>query len=125
VASSDFDCYYGEAVTSNTKCDDVEKRKYPLLSITETADPRNPFADPILPPIDESIIRRAGSPDSDYISVDRSSHPAPRDAQSFPPTDYYLDRSFLPEPSSLQDSVLSQDETHLEQGPAVQRQFKR
>ena len=122
MACNDFDCYYGEAVTKNPKCDDVEKRNNPfpfLSSITETADPRNPFADPILPPIDESIIRRVGGPDPDYISVDRSSHPVPG-TQSLSPG-YYLDRSFLPEPSSSLDYVLSQDETHLEQGLAVQK----
>ena len=124
VAASDFDCYYGEAVTTgrNPKCD-VEKRNDAFFSsITETADPRNPFADPVLPHINESIIKRVGSPDSDYISADQSPHPAPRRAAtalSFIPTDYYIDRSFLPEPSS------PLDETYLEQGPAVQMQFKR
>lgn len=122
VASSDFDCYYGEAVTRNPKSD-VEKRNDAFLSsITETADPRNPFADPVLPPMDKSIIRpgRVGSPDSDYISADQSPHPAPR-TLSFLPTDYYIDRSFLPEPSS------PLDETHLERGSAVhwQMQLKR
>lgn len=109
-------------------CDDAEKRNNAFLSsITESADPRNPFADPVLPRIDESIIRRVGSPDSDYISVDRSSHShrAPRTI-SFSPTDYYyIDGSFLPEPSSPLGSVLSQDQTNLEPGSAVQRQFKR
>jgi len=125
VASSDFDCYYGEAVTRNPRCNDVEKRNNPFLSsITEAADPRNPFADPVLPPIDESIIRRVDSPDSDYISVDRSPHRAPR-TLSFSPTDYDIDGSFLPEPSSPLDPALTQDESHLEQGPAVWRQFKR
>ena len=132
VASSDFDFHYGDAVTENPESDhDVEKRHNAFLSsITETADPRNPFADPVLPPIDESLIRRVGSPDSDYISVDRSSHrapPVPRTVSISPTdnTDHYIDRSFLPEPSSPLDSVLTQDETHLEQGSAVQRQFRR
>jgi hypothetical protein len=117
VASNDFDCYYGEAVTRNPKYD-VEKRNDAFFSITETADPRNPFADPVLPRINESIIKRVDSPDSDYISAGQSPRPAPR-MLSFIPTDYYIDRSFLPEPSS------PLDETYLEQGPAVQRQFKR
>jgi hypothetical protein len=102
VASSDFDSYYGEAVTGNTNRD-VEKRNDAFLSsITETADPRNPFADPVLPPIDESIIRRVDSPDSDYISVDQSPRRAPS-TMSFTPTDYFIYRSFLPEPSSPLD----------------------
>lgn len=125
VASSDFDSYYGEAVTGNTKRDGVEKRNNAFLSsITETADPRNPFADPVLPPIDESIIRRVGSPDSDFISVDRLSNHPPRTV-SFSPTDYIIYSSFLPDPSSPPESVLTQDGAHLEQGPAVQRQFER
>ena len=125
VPSSDFDCYFGKAVTKHTRCNDVEKRNnHFLTSFTEDADPRNPLADPVLPTIDESFIRRVGSPDSDFISVDRSPHLAPR-ALSIPPTDYYIDRSFLPEPSSPLGSELTQDETHSEQGPTVWRQFKR
>lgn len=118
VASSDFDRYYGAAVTTgeNPKRD-VEKRNDAFFSsISETADPRNPFADPVLPPINESILKRVDSPDSDYISADQSPHPAPR-TLSFIPTDYYIDRSFLPEPSS------PLDEKYLEQGPAVPMQF--
>jgi hypothetical protein len=118
VASSDFDRYYGAAVTTgkNPKRD-VEKRNDAFFSsISETADPRNPFADPVLPPVNESILKRVDSPDSDYISADRSPHPAPR-TLSFIPTDYYIDSSFLPEPSS------PLDETYLEQGPAVPMQF--
>ena len=120
VASSDFDCYYGEAVTGNLNTkSDVERRNDAFLSsITETADPRNPFADPVLPPINESIIKRVDSPASDYISAHQSPYPTPR-MLSFIPTDYYIDRCFLPEPSS------PLDETYLEQGPAVQMQFKR
>ena len=114
VASNDFDCYYGESVTRNPKSD-VEKSNDAFSSITETADPRNSFADPVLPRINESITKRVDSPDSDYISADQSSHPAPRMLSM----DYYTDRSFLPELSS------SLDETYLEQGPAVQMQFKR
>lgn len=101
VASSDFDDYYGEAVTGNTK-GDVERRNDDaafLSSITETADPRNPFADPILPPIDESIIRRVDSPDSDYISADQPPPRAPS-VLSFTPMDYYIYRSFSPELSN-------------------------
>jgi len=126
VASSDFDSYYGEAVTGNSKGDveNLKRNDTFLTSITETADPRNPFADPVLPPIDESIIKRANSPDSDYISADQSPNRAPR-TLSFLPTDYYFDGSFLPDPSSPVDSAPTQDETHLEQGPAVQMQFKR
>ncbi|KAN0107003.1 hypothetical protein V8E52_010605 [Russula decolorans] len=96
VASSDFDLYYGEAVTTgrNPKRD-VERNDAFLSSITETADPRNPFADPVLPPINESII-------SDFF-----------------PADYYIDTSFLPEPSS------PLDKTYPEQVTAVQMRSKR
>jgi hypothetical protein len=127
VASNDFDSHYGNAVIGNPESDDVEKRNNAFLSsITETADPRNPFADPVLPRVDESIIRRVGSPDSDFISVDRPFHPAPPRPLSFSPTDFFIDRSFLPEPSSPLDSVLTRDETNMEQGPAaVQGRFKR
>jgi hypothetical protein len=122
VASSDFDLYYGEAVTTgrNPKRD-VERNDAFLSSITETADPRNPFADPVLPPINESIIRRVDSPDSDYISADQSPHPPPRTLSfsDFFPADYYIDTSFLPEPSS------PLDKTYPEQVTAVQMRSKR
>jgi len=113
VASSDFDCYYGAAVTKSPKCSDAEKRNEAILSITESADPRNPFADPVLPPIDESIIKRVHSPDSDYNSADQSPHRTPR-ALSPMPADY-VDKSFLPEPPSPQ----AQGEARLEKGPVV------
>jgi len=123
VPSNDFDCHYGKAVISNPKCDG-EKRNDPFLtSITEAADPRNPFADPVLPPIDESIIKHVPSPDTDYISADQSAHRTPR-TPSLMPTEYYIDGSFLLEPFSPLDSVFTQDETHLERGPAVQMQSK-
>jgi hypothetical protein len=111
VASSDFDRYYGEAVTGNSKSDveNLKRNDTFFSSITETADPRNPFADPVLPHIDESIIRRVGSPESDYISADQSPHPAPR-TMSFLPEDYFIYGSFLSEPSSLLDPELTQDE---------------
>ena len=127
VASSDFDCYYGEAVTRNPECD-VEKRNNAFLSsITEAADPRNPFADPVLPPIDESIIRHVDSPDSDYISAAQSPHRATRTLSfdSFLPTDYYFDSSFLSEPLSPLDPAPTQDVMHSDPGRAMQVQFKR
>lgn len=104
VASNDFDNYYGDAVTGNAN-GDVERRNDDaafLSSLTETADPRNPFADPVLPPIDESIIRRADSPDSDYISADQPPTRAPS-ILSFTPMDYFIYRSFSPEPSNPLD----------------------
>jgi hypothetical protein len=103
VASNDFDFYYGGAVTRDSRRGVGERNNAFLSSITETADPRNPFADPVLPPIDESIIKRVGSPDSDYISA--SHHRAPRRSLSFVPTDHDIDGSFLPEPSSPLDPV--------------------
>jgi len=121
VASSDFnfDSYYGAAVTMNPKSNFVEKRNDAILSsITETADARNPFADPVLPRIDEPIIKSVHSPDSD-----QSPHRAPQ-APSVVPTDY-IDRSFLPEPSSPLDLDLTQDNAYLEQGRVAQEQFKR
>ena len=123
VASSDFDHHYGEAVTTGRSPKrDVEERDDAFLSsITETADPRNPFADPVLPPMNESIIKRVNRPDSDYISADPSPRPPSRTLSfsDFFPTDYYIDSSFLPEPSS------PLEETYLEQGPAVQMRSKR
>jgi hypothetical protein len=108
VAYNDFDCHYDAAVTKNADGTDAEKRNNVILpSITESADPRNPFADPVLPP-DESIIKRVHSPDSDYyISADQSPHRTPR-ALSPIPADY-IDESDPLSPL----------------GPAVQMLFKR
>jgi hypothetical protein len=124
VACNDFDCYYGAAVTKNPKCGDAEKRSDAILSsITESADPRNPFADPVLPPIDESIIKRVYSPDSDYNCADQSPHPTPRVLSPMPAD--YVNRSILPDPPSLLDPARAQGEARLEKGPAVQMSFKR
>jgi hypothetical protein len=124
VASSDFDCYYGAAVTKNLKCPDEEKRRNEaILSITESADPRNPFADPVLPPIDESIIKRVRSPDSDYRSADQSPHRTHR-ALSPMPADY-VDRSIFPDPLGPLDPERAQGESRLENDPAVHMLFKR
>lgn len=123
VASSDFDSYYGAAVTKNPKWSDAEKRNDAILSsITESADPRNPFADPVLPPIDESIIKRVHSPDSDYNSVDQSPFRTPR-ALSPMPADY-VDRSILSDPSNPLD-LAQHGEALLEKGSAVQMPLKR
>jgi hypothetical protein len=112
VASSDFDRYYGAAVNPEPRSDDVEKRNDAVFSsIIETADPRNPFADPVLPPIDESVIKRVRSPDSDYNLADQSPHRIPR-ALSPMPTDY-IDMYFLPEPSSPIDPARAYDRTRL------------
>jgi hypothetical protein len=104
VASNDFDWYYGEAVTGNSRRDVVRRNDSFLTSITETADPRNPFADPVLPPIDESIVERVNSPGSDHISADQSPHRT----LSFSPTAYYINWSFFPEPSSPQEPEFPQ-----------------
>ncbi len=99
VVSSDFGRYYGATVSPEPGFDDIEKRNDAIpSSVIETADPRNPFADPVLPPMDESVIRRVRSPDSDYDLADQSHHRIPR-ALSPMPTDY-IDMYFLPEPSS-------------------------
>lgn len=120
VPSSDFDHYYGGDATRS----DVEKRNDTnLSSITETADPRNPFADPVLPRIDESIIKHVPSPDTDYISADQSHIRTPR-RPSLMPTECYIDVSFLLEPSSPLGSVLTQGRS-IEQGLAVQMQSRR
>ena len=96
---SDFDCHYGAEVIKNGDCTDAEKPNNGIWpSITESADPRNPFADPVLPP-DESIIKRVHSPDSDYyISADQSPHRTPRALSPMPADD--IDESILSDPLS-------------------------
>ena len=122
VASSDFVDHYGAAGTKSTESTDAEKRNEAILSsITETADPRNPFADPVLPPIDKSIIRRVHSPDSDRISADQSPHHTPRPLS--PISADYVDRSILSDPPSPPDPVRAQGEARLGRGPAVQMPF--
>lgn len=122
VASSDFVDHYGAAGTKCADSTDAEKRNEAILSsITEAADPRNPFADPVLPPIDEFIIRRVHSPDSDCISADQSPHSTPRPLS--PISADYVDRSILPDPPSPPDPVRAQGEARLGHGPAVQIPF--
>jgi hypothetical protein len=106
---NDFDSHYGAAVSKNADFTDAEKMNNGIWpSISESADPRNPFADPVLPP-DEFIIKRVHRPDSDYyISADPSPHFAPRALSPIPADD---------------ESVLSDPLSPL--GPAVLMLFKR
>lgn len=109
VPPIDFDSHYGAAVSKDADFADAEKMNYGIWpSIAESADPRNPFADPVLPP-DESIIKRVHSPDEDYyISAVQSPH--------------FTARALSPIPAG-DESGLSDPLSPL--GPAVLMLFKR
>ncbi|KAI0295876.1 hypothetical protein B0F90DRAFT_1637285, partial [Multifurca ochricompacta] len=74
VPDGEFDNYYSEPVCRYENVTDPEKSiNGPVKhegavpsAIIEALDPRNPFADPVLPPIDETLIKRVNSPDSDH-----------------------------------------------------------
>jgi len=107
VASNDFDDYYGSAVAIITDREKGLKKNYPNSrapalppGIIETDDP---FSDPVLPPIDEAIVKRVHSPDSEYSSAHSSPHHEPRPLT--PVAADYVDRSVLPEPPSPQDPL--------------------
>ncbi|KAH9963805.1 hypothetical protein BC827DRAFT_1266148 [Russula dissimulans] len=126
VASNDFDSYYERSVSNYSMSTDDEKNlkkghpngraPAPPPGIIETD---NPFWDPVLPPIDEAIVKRVHSPDSEYSSAPPSPHHKPRPLT--PVAADYVDRSVLPEPSSPQDPLPwpAQDEARLAQGPVM------
>jgi len=108
---NDFDSHYGAEVSKNAELTDAEMRNNGIWpSITESADPRNPFADPVLPP-DEFIIKRVNSTGSDYyISAGQSPYFTPRALSPIPVDD--IDEDILSDPLSPL-------------GPAVLMLFKR
>jgi len=122
VAENDFDDYYSESVTEHSKYATAEKGGgHPNgrgaadpSGIMEGADPRDPFEDPVLPHyIDEAIIKRVHSPDSDaYDSASSSPNHTPGTLS--PVTADYVDRSVLPEQPSPQDRAPAQGETRAE-----------
>ncbi|KAH8994661.1 hypothetical protein EDB86DRAFT_3167243 [Lactarius hatsudake] len=67
LPDGEFDSYYDDA-TSERSWYAVEKKSGRVI---EAPDGRNPFADPVLPPIDEAVIRRVRSPDSSERSSSR------------------------------------------------------
>ncbi|KAH8984511.1 hypothetical protein EDB92DRAFT_1819049 [Lactarius akahatsu] len=69
LPDGEFDSYYDDA-TSERSWYATEKKSGRVI---EAPDTRNPFADPVLPPIDEAVIRRVRSPDSSEHSSSRGS----------------------------------------------------
>jgi hypothetical protein len=116
VAETDFDDYYSESVTEDSKYANAEKGGgHP--NGHGAADPRNPFEDPVLPPIDEAIIKRVHSPDSDaYDSASSSPNHTPGTLS--PVAADYVDRSVLPEQPSLHRAP-AQGETRPERIPKM------
>jgi hypothetical protein len=124
VAETDFDDYYSEAVTEHSNAEKDGglpngRGAADPSGITEAADARNPFEDPVPPPyIDEAIIKRVHSPDSDaYDSASSSPNHTPGTLS--PVAADYVDRSVLPEQPSLQDRAPAQGETRSERSPKM------
>ncbi|KAH9012904.1 hypothetical protein EDB85DRAFT_1900043 [Lactarius pseudohatsudake] len=69
LPDGEFDSYYDDA-TSERSWYATEKKSGRVI---EAPDTRNPFADPVLPPIDEAVIRRVRSPDPSERSSSRGS----------------------------------------------------
>src|SRR5579863_4549529 len=129
VADGDFEGYSGDAVIKQPKHADAELKQIahqtdygvarpPSVISGMMPDPRDPFVDPV-PSIDEAIIKRVHSPDSEYGSAYPSPHHRPRTLS--PVAMDYVDRSLLAEQAmtSSPDSAPAQGEQGrpLEQGP--------
>ncbi|KAH9163931.1 hypothetical protein EDB89DRAFT_2078399 [Lactarius sanguifluus] len=83
LPDGEFDSYYNDAAGERSWYA-AEKNG----GIIEAPDARNPFADPVLPPIDEAMIRRVRSPDSSERGSSRGSprslSPVPGDYNAGP-----------------------------------------
>ncbi|KAI9457101.1 hypothetical protein BJY52DRAFT_522120 [Lactarius psammicola] len=117
VPDGDFDSYYDGAESQHSWVNHAAAEKKDGGAIIEPFDPRNPFADPVLPPIDEAVIRRVRSPDSE-----RSSSRATPRALSPVPGDYPDLRAVPPSQGTQrgQRVELSEAETDLVDEPAAQ-----
>jgi len=107
VTYSDFTRYHADVVTKRPQQADSEQKRMahqdehgaaPTPSVVSGTipDPRDPFADPVQPPIEEeNIIKRVHSPDSEYDSGYPSPHHTPRALS--PVAIDYVDRTLLAE----------------------------
>ncbi|KAH9062413.1 hypothetical protein EDB87DRAFT_300979 [Lactarius vividus] len=105
LPDGDFDSYYDDAASQHS-WHAVEKNG----GVIEAPDSRsNPFADPVLPPIDEAVIRRVRSPDSSERGSSRSSprsmSPVPGDYNAGPRA---IHRSLSREEAELGDESAAQ-----------------
>ena len=131
VADSDFEPYYGDTVTKQPKHADAEKKQSAHRNEHDAAlqssaisgtipDPRDPFVDPVLLPIDEEeeeegIIKRVHSPDSEYGTANALPHHGLRTLS--PVALDYVDRSLMA--GSAAPALAQGEQTRpSEQGPA-------
>ncbi|KAI0256435.1 hypothetical protein BJV78DRAFT_1278922 [Lactifluus subvellereus] len=98
VPDNDFDSRFGGPTSTYGE---TEKMGPPVF--IDALDPHNPFADPVLPPIDETVIKRVGSPDSEHSTPETSPRHSPG-ALSTAGADY-IDRSFAVRPSPLKKTL--------------------
>ncbi len=115
LPDGDFDSYYDDAAGQHSWYPHAAEKNGAII---EAVNPRNPFADPVLPPIDEAVIRRVRSPDSERSS----SRASPRSLS--PVAGDYADLPRAMPPSSLGTQwgpfEPSEAEVDLEDEPAAQ-----
>ncbi|KAH9986752.1 hypothetical protein BJV74DRAFT_796723 [Russula compacta] len=124
-----FDDYYSDAATIRSMSVEAEKgTNYPnehgitLSAFFDKGDPLDPFADPVLPPIDEAIIKRVDSPDSGRSSADLPLHDLPDMLSPVAVDDF--EPSVLPERRNPLNPALVQGEARLQQGPIARMPLK-
>jgi hypothetical protein len=113
VPDNDFDSYFGHDTSQYAE---TEKSRGPP-SFIGTFDPKNLFADPVLPLIDEAIIKRMSSPKSVPSSVETS----PRLIPGALSPGIYVDRPFVTaRPSPLKKALkIEPGKEGLVGGPSV------
>lgn len=77
VPDGEFDSYYDDAASGHSRYPHAAKKKNG--AVTGAFSSRNPFADPVLPRIDEAMISRARIPDSERSSSRRMLSPVAGD----------------------------------------------
>jgi hypothetical protein len=125
----DFDDYYSDVATIRSMSVGAEKgMNHPdehgvtLSAFFDKGDPLDPFADPVLPPIDEAMIKRVDSPDSGRCSADLPLHDLPDLLSPVAVDDF--DPSVLPERRNPLNPALVQGEARLQQGPVARMPLK-
>ena len=127
----DFDDYYSDAATirsmsvgAEKSADHPDEHGVTLSAYFDKGDPLDPFADPVLPPVDEAMIKRVDSPDSGRSSADLPLQDLHDMLSLSPVTVDNFEPPVFPERRNPLNPRLVQGEARLQQGPVARMPLK-